>query len=186
MPILSISPLTTDLLPTALALDQKSLGGLWSADAYQREIESPNSDLLVLSDGSHPSSLKALGCSWAILEEAHITLLAVHPAHCRQGLGQAMLYALLEAAYIRQLERATLEVRVSNGAAIALYKKFGFREAGKRKRYYQDTGEDALILWRSGLHHPDFSEQLQQWQQEVRDRLLQHNWQINFERADGH
>ncbi|MBF2025908.1 MAG: ribosomal protein S18-alanine N-acetyltransferase [Oscillatoriales cyanobacterium C42_A2020_001] len=127
---------------------------------------------------THSPLLLALGCSWAILEEAHITLMAVHPAYQRQGLGQAMLYALLMAAYKRRLERATLEVRASNQAAIALYEKFGFKTAGRRKRYYQDTGEDALVMWRSGLHQAEFAETLKQWWHQVSDRLHQSGWQL--------
>ncbi|MDX2243044.1 MAG: ribosomal protein S18-alanine N-acetyltransferase [Leptolyngbyaceae cyanobacterium bins.302] len=178
---LLLKPLTPALLSAALELDRLSLGNLWSADGYLREIESPNSDLLIFQDGKNLSafpSIAALGCSWAILEEAHVTIVAVHPAYQRQGLGQAMVLALLTKAYRRGLERATLEVRVSNTAAIALYEKFGFREAGRRKRYYQDTGEDALVMWRGGLHYPDFSRQLDQWQREVHDRLQQSGWQI--------
>jgi ribosomal-protein-alanine N-acetyltransferase len=91
-----------------------------------------------------------------------------------------MLYALLKAAYQRQLERATLEVRVSNEAALALYTKFGFKEAGRRKRYYQDTGEDALVLWRGGLHHPQFPQELEQWRQEVGWRLGQAGWELDL------
>jgi ribosomal protein S18 acetylase RimI-like enzyme len=74
-----------------------------------------------------------LACFWAILEEAHITLLAIYPDYQRQGLGKLLLYKLLEKAVQRQLERATLEVRVSNQSAIALYEHFGFRVAGERK-----------------------------------------------------
>lgn len=179
MRVLRLEPLTVDWLPAVLELDQVSLGQLWSAEGYLREIDSPNSDLLVLRqiDGEAPG-LIALGCAWAILEEAHITILAVQPHFQRQGLGQAMLWALLDAAYHRHLERATLEVRVSNEPAIALYQKFGFREAGKRKRYYQDTGEDALVMWRGGIHHPDFPALLQQWQTTVGDRLQQSGWRI--------
>jgi len=123
-------------------------------------------------------TLFALGCSWAILEEAHITLMAVHPAYQRQGLGQAMLCALLTTACKRQLERATLEVKVSNQAAISLYEKFGFKVAGRRKCYYQDTGEDALVMWRGGLHQSDFCKTLHQWWGQVSDRLQQVGWQL--------
>ncbi|NJP11822.1 MAG: ribosomal protein S18-alanine N-acetyltransferase [Leptolyngbyaceae cyanobacterium RU_5_1] len=183
MAILALQPLTADLLPAALVLDQHALGGFWTRDGYRREIDSPNSDLLALKGHSSlltpHSSLLALGCSWAVLEEAHITLLAVDPRYQRQGLGQALLYGLLKAAHERGLERATLEVRVSNQAAILLYEKFGFREAGRRKRYYQDTGEDALVLWRGGLQYPDFCEELSGWQRQICDRLHQFSWQLN-------
>lgn len=177
---LQLKPLTAEWVPAVLELDRVSLGNLWSADGYLREIESPNSDLLILQsvDPQNSQTIAALGCAWAILEEAHITILAVHPAWQRQGLGQTMLVALLQAAYQRQLERATLEVRVSNEKAIALYQKFGFREAGRRKKYYQDTGEDALVMWRGGIHHPEFPAILQQWQQAAGDRLRQQGWQI--------
>ena len=124
-----------------------------------------------------PLPLLALGCYWAILEEAHITILAVDPSYSRQGLGQAMLVAMLASARQRGLERTTLEVRASNQSAIALYQKFGCLEAGRRRRYYEDTGEDALILWRGDLQYPQFSQTLQDWQQQVDDRLLASGWQ---------
>lgn len=177
---LRLKPLAAELIPAVLELDRVSLGNLWSAEGYLREIDSPNSDLLIFQPIQPEENLAiaALGCAWAILEEAHITILAVHPALQRQGLGQAMLVALLQAAYQRQLERATLEVRVSNEKAIALYQKFGFREAGRRKKYYQDTGEDALVMWRGGIHHPEFPAILRDWQQAASDHLRQHGWQI--------
>lgn len=184
--IVQLKPLTADLLPAALHLDRLSLGNLWSADGYLREIASPNSDLLIFQEvnATEPDVILALGCAWAILEEAHITIVAVHPHYQQQGLGQAMLLALLTAAHQRGLERATLEVRVSNAAAIALYQKFGFREAGRRKRYYQDTGEDALVLWRGGLHHPEFPELLQGWGSQTHDRLARSGWAIRTSEMD--
>ncbi len=220
MTFLELQPLSQDLLPAALALDQRCFNGLWTFDGYQRELDSPSSELLVLvekgaeregADGrqatakdrkreaseteafniqnipapsnhrnspARPSpSLLALGCYWAILEEAHITILAVDPTYQRQGLGQALLYALLTSARDRGLERATLEVRISNHSALSLYKKFDFREAGHRRHYYPDTGEDALVLWRGGMQTPDFAERLLQWQQQICDRLSQTGWQ---------
>ncbi len=183
MPSLQVQALTSKDLTAVLDLDRRCLGGLWNLDGYQREIDSPNSDLLVLQretfDPHRAPALLAIGCSWTILEEAHITLLAVDWDYQRQGLGQAMLYCLLKAAHDRGLERATLEVRVSNQAAIALYEKFGFQTAGRRKRYYAETGEDALVLWRGGLHHPHFPQTLITWQQAARDRLGRSGWQFN-------
>jgi ribosomal-protein-alanine N-acetyltransferase len=212
---LDIKPLTVDLLPAAVELDRLCLGGLWTLDGYRRELESPNSDLLILQGigvrnqglgigqqnlgiGNQglatekaliptpqppiPTTLLGLGCLWAIADEAHITLLLVHPDYRRQGLGQMLLIELMSSAWRRELKWATLEVRVSNQAAIALYQQFGFETAGQRKRYYQDNGEDALILWRSGLQHPEFSKTLQQWRQTAIDRLQRSNWKVGHDR----
>ncbi|WP_416670214.1 ribosomal protein S18-alanine N-acetyltransferase [Egbenema bharatensis] len=214
MNFLALEPLTADLLPAIVELDRLCLGGLWTIDGYRRELESPNSDLLIVKgvgssseplskqkpgdNGQNPQSqepllpppssllsppssllsppsLLALGCIWSIADEAHITLLGVHPDYRKQGLGQLMLYALLKAAYRRELKWATLEVRVSNQAAIDLYKKFDFQEVGTRKRYY-DNQEDALILWLNGLQNPEFRQTLKVWKQQVSDRLEQAGW----------
>jgi len=123
-----------------------------------------------------PPNLIGIGCLWAILEEAHIIMLAIHPQFQRQGLGQALLWALLKSACDRQLERSTLEVRSSNLAAVDLYKKFGFKEAGRRKRYYEETGEDALVMWRSGLEKPEFQQHLAVEKVQICDRLNQKKW----------
>lgn len=189
--VLTITPLPPALLPAALDLDRQCFGGLWTLDGYQRELDSPNSDLLILLPAPPPLSsplpssslppIIGLGCSWSIVDEAHITLVGIHPQYQRQGLGQAMLIALLQAAQIRGLKRSTLEVRASNQAAIALYSQFGFQAAGRRRRYYQDTGEDALVLWRSGLQSFDFPTTLMTWQQQANDRLSPHDWQIAFD-----
>jgi ribosomal-protein-alanine N-acetyltransferase len=185
---LTLQPLTETLLPAAVELDRRCFGKLWSIDGYRREMTSPNSELLTLAvppcsnspNSSSPASLLCLGCYWAIAGEAHITILAVDPDYQRQGLGRAMLEILLYSARQRQLEWATLEVRISNQAALALYQKFGFREAGRRKRYYQDTGEDALVLWLGGLQSPRFLHQLRDWQRQTGDRLRQQGWLFQF------
>lgn len=136
-------------LPQFAQLDQQCLGGMWTLGGYEREWDSDNSVLLGirLTAGG---DLVAMGAFWQILEEAHITLLAVAQAHRRQGLGKILLQSLLATAVHRQLERATLEVRASNQVAMDLYHQFGFQLAGRRKRYYPD-GEDALILWKNHL-----------------------------------
>lgn len=172
-------------LPELVALDRLCLGGIWSFDGYQRELDSPNSELMILTvpasaeDRTTEPSEKIVGCGcfWAILEEAHITLLMIAPDFQNQGLGQLLLYHLLQAAVDRGLERATLEVRESNQTALSLYQKFGFQALGRRKGYYQQTGEDAIILWRGDLHKPEFKSALQSWQQTLGDRFSQQTLQ---------
>lgn len=169
-------------LPTVLELDQACFGGLWSHAGYQREVESPNSDLLILeafgteSAHEHLPALIGVGCSWAILEEAHITLLGIAPSQRQQGLGQWLLLKLLGRACDRGLTHATLEVRQSNHQAQALYQKLGFQVAGERRQYYTD-GENALILWRSGLQNAAFSQALHTWTNSCKYKLSQHGWQ---------
>ncbi|MEB3882103.1 ribosomal protein S18-alanine N-acetyltransferase [Lyngbya sp. CCY1209] len=171
---LELKFLTPELLGEVAELDHLCLGGLWTLEGYRRELESPNSDILVWTSQpggetfegipsprvaiSDPPPVVGMGCLWAILDEAHITLLAVHPDYRKLGLGKTLLRALLESARRRGLARATLEVRASNAIAIALYERFGFQVAGTRRGYYADTGEDALILWLGGLQSAEFRE----------------------------
>ena len=166
MKVLQLKPLTQSELPEALKLDHLCFGGLWTLEGYQRELESSNSDLLGL---------------WISPTSSQPTKIAQTPiAEFRQqGLGQTMLIALLTYAVNRQLERATLEVRSSNHSAISLYQKYGFQPAGCRRRYYQDTGEDALILWKNGLHFSEFHTKLHNWQSQIQTHLTQKNWLIN-------
>ncbi|MGB3405419.1 MAG: ribosomal protein S18-alanine N-acetyltransferase [Microcoleaceae cyanobacterium] len=186
MAVITLQPLTEQLLSAAVELDELCLGKLWTLEGYRRELDSPNSDLLVwvppqysvsqtslLSVECPPTqcpeispAVIGLGCVWAIVDEAHITVLAIHPNYRGFGLGKSLLWGLLYCAWQRQLKWATLEVRASNQVAISLYQKFGFKEAGRRRRYYQDNGEDALILWRGGLQYPEFEQELNQWKGE--------------------
>ncbi|PSO50278.1 MAG: ribosomal-protein-alanine N-acetyltransferase [Cyanobacteria bacterium SW_9_44_58] len=176
----TIQPLKNQQLEQVLSLDQVCFGGIWTKGAYEREIASPNSFLLTLVQENSESKqqLIGIGCFWAIVEEAHITLLGIHPDYRGQGLGELLLCCLLEGARTWPLERATLEVRVSNTAAIALYQKLGFEIAGRRKDYYPMPPEDALILWRSRLDEPEFAEQLKKLQEKRCADLLTKGWHI--------
>jgi ribosomal-protein-alanine N-acetyltransferase len=99
----------------------------------------------------------------------------IHPDYRGRGLGNLLLYRLLKQAVTQGLERATLEVKDSNTKAIYLYKKFGFKLAGKRKKYYQKTGEDALIFWRNDLAKLSFLESLTHWQKQIQSQLSEQN-----------
>jgi [ribosomal protein S18]-alanine N-acetyltransferase len=187
--IFCVTP-TPHHIPALVEFDRQVLGGLWSADGYQREMDSPNSCLRVLSPSplgiaatgtgrsttAEPEFL-GLGCYWAILDEAHITLLGILPAHQRQGLGRWLLLHLLEDAWERGMSRATLEVRISNQRAIGLYESLGFSPLGRRKRYYSD-GEDALILWQNSLKTSAFQENLRSRRIAIEARLGQRGLQI--------
>ena len=177
---LALKPITIEQLTAVVELDKLCFNGLWTQEAYQREIESPNSDLLGLSipEADKKFPILGVGCQWAIVDEAHITMVAVHPNYRGQGLGRALLFGLLKSARTRGMERATLEVRESNQAALSLYQKFGFQTAGRRRRYYQDNNEDALILWRSGLGSPQFEETLASWYGEISSRLALFGWNL--------
>ena len=138
-----LEPLGVGDLAAAAALDQRALGGLWSTAQWQVE----------LADERRPSvglwcdqQLIALASGWLVLDELHITAVAVDPAWRRQGLGRQVLQALLRRAQQLGASRATLEVAATNVAAVALYGRLGFVSAGVRRAYYR-TGEDALIQW---------------------------------------
>lgn len=132
-----------DDLAACLSLDASCLQGLWTPEQWRVELQ----------DGRRPGLglrragvLLAMACGWLVLDELHITLVAAHPRHRRQGLGGRVLRGLLAEGRRLGAERATLEVSAGNTAATALYEQCGFRTAGVRRRYYRD-GSDALIQW---------------------------------------
>jgi ribosomal-protein-alanine N-acetyltransferase len=124
-------------------LDQLCRGEGWSLSQWRRELEEPERTVLGIPQAG---TLLALGSTWLILDELHITLVLVDPAHRRRGLGARILRSLLEQGRARGAARATLEVAAGNGPALALYAGFGFVTAGCRRGYYRD-GQDALIQW---------------------------------------
>jgi ribosomal-protein-alanine N-acetyltransferase len=83
---------------------------------------------------------------WLMVDEAHVTTIATHPEHRGLGIGELLLSSLIDIAYDIRAQVVTLEVRISNGVAQNLYRKYGFLEAGIRRRYYSDNREDALIM----------------------------------------
>lgn len=88
---------------------------------------------------------------WHICDEGHITNIAVHPDYRQNGVGSALLEQLLGYAQKENIVGLTLEVRKSNFAAQGLYRKYGFEDAGCRKAYYADNGEDAIIMWKHNI-----------------------------------
>jgi ribosomal-protein-alanine N-acetyltransferase len=125
----------------------------WPERSYRYELtKNPASNLLVAEiDGAIPAEVIGfIGC-WLVADEVHISTIAVHPYHRRQGVGEKLLLAVLGWAVDRGAQIATLEVRVSNQTAIDLYKKQGFIFEGKKTGYYRDNNEDAYQMILEGL-----------------------------------
>ncbi len=129
---------------SCLALDRLALGGLWSAEQWERELAEDRRPVL---GWRHSHHLLALASSWLVVEELQITAVAVHPAHRRQGLALQLLEALFALGREAGAERATLEVSSTNGGAQALYARLGFQQVGVRRGYYRN-GDDALIYYK--------------------------------------
>jgi ribosomal-protein-alanine N-acetyltransferase len=108
---------------------------------------------------------------WLMVDEAHVTTIAMHPNHRHQGLGEFMLMSLIDIAYEIGAKWVTLEVRVSNYVAQNLYRKYGFREAGLRHRYYSDNQEDALIMWTDEINSPGYKQKFQALKATLLDKI---------------
>jgi ribosomal-protein-alanine N-acetyltransferase len=136
-------------LPQVIAIERRAFPTPWSLAMFVLELSKPSSICLAAVSGEGSSRRSLVGylvCS-RYADTWHLMNVAVDPPARRQGVATAMMARLLgdagaDATY-------TLEVRPSNREAIDLYERFGFRGAGTRPRYYQDTGEDALIMWRT-------------------------------------
>src|SRR5215210_6979954 len=107
-------------------------------------------------NGRDLSSLIGFAGMWLAFDEAHITTIGVDPAQRGRGLGELLLLFMFDEAVERAANWLTLEVRVTNGAAQSLYRKYGFTAHGTRKRYYSDNNEDALIMWSPALGEPAY------------------------------
>ncbi len=148
--LFSIRRMSEEDIEEILAIEQASYRTPWSRRAFESEIRAPHARPLVLGQPDAPLVLGYI-CSWRTLDECHILNVAIHPSFRRLGFASHLIDHLLDISRKEGILRHLLEVRVSNEAAISLYKKYGFKVCGVRKRYYADTGEDALIMQRSDL-----------------------------------
>ncbi|MEA5416667.1 GNAT family N-acetyltransferase [Synechococcus sp. BA-132 BA5] len=143
LPAPTLIQLTPEHAGACLELDRAALGGIWSLAQWQRELEEQARPCLGLCQGL---DLLAMACGWLVVDELHITLVAVAREHRRRGLGRRILEELMQTGFRRGATRATLEVAARNGPGKGLYEALGFRTAGIRHGYYRN-GEDALIQW---------------------------------------
>ncbi len=150
--VLLIRPMKEEDLPSVQVIEGASFTTPWPPHAYRQELESNRlAHYLVALIGER---IVGYGGIWLMVDEAHVTTFAVHPAYRRRRIGERMLISLLDLAVDRGAREATLEVRLSNLAARRLYEKYGFRPVGIRPRYYSDNQEDALIMTTEPLATP--------------------------------
>ena len=127
-------------------LEKQCFATPWSYESLKYDITENNRALYLVAE-IEEEIVGYVGI-WKIVDEGHITNVAVSPAHRRKHIASALLEALFRVTERAGISGCTLEVRAGNEGAIKLYSAFGFKEAGLRKGYYEDNGEDAIIMWR--------------------------------------
>ncbi len=143
---IAILEMTLEDIPAVAAIERLSLPTPWGERSFRHEIlKNPYASLFVVR-GEKSGTIVGFACVWIVDQEMKINSLAVHPGWRRRGIGGQVVRFLIEFAASQGCLEATLEVRPSNGDAIRLYRKAGFGEAGRRRDYYADSHEDAVIM----------------------------------------
>lgn len=196
-----VDPMTSDDIAEVARVERRCFSNPWPPAAYRRELRKPEQNHYVVLHalpepsppiGGRPGSRRTLARlaqiarrageagsphiagfagMWALYDEAHVTTIGVDPAHRGQGLGELLLTAMFDEAIRRGANLLTLEVRVSNDVAQALYRKYGMEIQGVRRRYYTDNGEDAYIMWSGSLRDPGYLEMIGRLRAAIHERL---------------
>ncbi len=132
-------------LPRIMAIEHACFPTPWAQQSYVNELrDNDYARYFCLEEDSKIIGYMGL---WFILEEGHITNIAIHPDYQGRSLGELLMRTVIDLMALEGMERMTLEVRASNWVARNLYEKIGFVTAGVRKGYYSDNNEDAVIMW---------------------------------------
>ena len=137
-------PMTRADVPAIAELELRCFRSPWSKNAIMSELDNRLAHYHVLELNGEIVGYAGM---WVLFGESHITNVAIKEEYRRKGLGRMLMLKSMEAAISYKAKSMTLEVREHNESAKAMYFQLGFEQAGRRKRYYRDSGEDALILW---------------------------------------
>lgn len=146
IPPYSIRPMLLEDIEQVMIIDDLAYPTPWKASGYEYELTSnryANYDALTLD---RPDNLIGYCGFWHVSGECHISTIAIHPEWQGKGLGELLFWHMQKRALKLNAELTTLEVRESNHKAQALYRKYDLKTVGRRRRYYKDRGEDALIM----------------------------------------
>lgn len=141
----SFRMMNVDDIDQVMEVEHKSFTIPWSRESFYNEIiKNQFAVYLVLEEEGRVIGYCGV---WIVIDEAHITNIALLPEYRGRKLGEALLRKIIEVAKERGAKTMTLEVRMSNMIAQSLYRKLGFQGGAIRKRYYTDNQEDALVMW---------------------------------------
>ncbi len=157
---ITIKPMRVEDIGDVLAIEQMSFPTPWPRDAYHHELR--ENRLACYLVAREMQQIVGYAGMWVILDEAHVTTIAVAPLHRRRRIGERLLVALIDEAMKRGARWVTLEVRKSNLGAQVLYRKYGFKDIGIRKGYYSDNREDAIVMWTGNIWEYAFKERYTQ------------------------
>lgn len=143
-----VRPMTKRDISRVYEIEVQSFRSPWSKLSLLGELHNDVARYYVAEDGGR---VIGYGGMWLLFDEAHITNIAIAPERRGEHLGRYLLYGMMESAVARGAEKMTLEVRETNLRAQNLYYSFDFTKQGFRKRYYDDTGEGAYLLWNEDL-----------------------------------
>ena len=150
-----ISRMTAEDIDEVAIIEAEAYGEHhWSKSSFYDEMNNNLAKYYVARTAE--GELVAYAGTWHVIDEAHITTIAVKKDYTRKHIGEALINRILEDCYKEGMKYLTLEVRVSNEPAINLYKKYGFSSLGARKGYYQDNNEDALVMWTENIFYDKF------------------------------
>jgi len=137
--------MTLDHIDDIYEIELQSFSVPWDKSDFVKEITENDKAIYVVA--AFDGEVAGYGGMWHIVNEGHITNIAVSEKYRQNGVGSAILAHLIDIAHEKEMIGLTLEVRVGNEAAMKMYSKFGFKAEGLRKNYYTDTKEDAVIMW---------------------------------------
>ena len=157
---IQISEMTKDDIENVIQIEEEAYGKHhWAKSSFYDEMS--NNLARYYTAKTLNGEIVGYAGAWHIIDEGHITTIAVKKEFLRNHIGEAIIQRIIEDCYKQGIKYLTLEVRVSNIAAIKLYEKYGFQSLGTRKGYYQDNNEDALIMWTENIFYDKFKTKYQ-------------------------
>ena len=178
---ITVTPMRRRHLRSVLRIEERTSSTPWSLGLFLAECRRDERLYLVARDGS---DLVGFAGMLFVVGEGHITTIAVDPDVQGGRVGTRLLLALLRGAIALGAGAVTLEVRASNTAALALYRRFGFAPAGVRKDYYSHRVEDALVLWLRDIDEPAYAQRLDAIEQALPGGLVVESFEIGSPEED--
>jgi len=174
-------------VPRVQEIERHIFSSPWPRNAYFRELSSRNSAhyIVLRQDPQDAGELLGYGGLWRMYDEAHVTTIGVRHDRQHQGLGRIIFAALVLAGFDLGAKWVTLEARASNQQAIQMYESFGFKVIGRRRGYYTDNAEDAIVMWSDSMHSGRFRSAFAENLARIHAQSYEHGYDLTGLKADG-